>query len=586
MRSIHKRKREYGYLLFFLVLIFCLFQYGIMRIFGFSLFPDEFGYWAPAAKALGWDWSDTVSLGSYYSFGYSLLLMPVLYFVKDSITAYRAAVGVNVALLAVGLILLCLLLEKLFTGMPRTRLVLTAGIAALYPVWIFYAQLTMAEALLLFLYVLVCYLFLCFLEKPGPAAGIGLAAALSYLYFVHMRGIGTAAAACAALLLLTFRRREGRYGRWIALSLAAMCLFFALGNGLKGSVISGLYQGSSGVKYNDYSGQWEKFVYLLSPEGIWDLLLGLTGKILYLSLATYGLGIWGIRYTAMKAWGALKQGWTGKKRTDFFWIFLLLSVLGQIAVTCIYTIGSNRAEINRVDLFVHGRYNDMLMPVLMAVGVYAMGNSRRILRGTGLIVACQALCSGIAWAEVVRTGIDDIDGFLMVGMCYTFRNGTFDPGLFFLRAWLLGAGLTAVFAGCIQAVRRYKEAEMLLLILAFLQAGLAVLAGEHYIYWGNALAYGDIQTADKLLEVLEDAGKDAGVVHLYEKEELQYIELVQFRLRDKRVEVLTREDQERLAEVVKDGMILITQDTYEHNEELKKIYRKCWQSGHLVLFYE
>ena len=36
-----------------------------------SLFPDEFGYWAPAAEMLGWDWSESVSLGSYYSFGYS-----------------------------------------------------------------------------------------------------------------------------------------------------------------------------------------------------------------------------------------------------------------------------------------------------------------------------------------------------------------------------------------------------------------------------------------------------------------------------------------------------------------------------------
>lgn len=585
MRPIHKIKREYGYLFLFLALIFCLFQYGIMRVFGFSLFPDEFGYWAPAAKALGWDWSDTISLGSYYSFGYSLLLMPILYFVKDSITAYRVAVGVNVALLAVGLILLCLLLKKLFTEVPKTRLVLIGGIAALYPVWIFYAQLTMTEALLLFLYVLVCYLFLCFLEKPGLVTGIGLAAVLSYLYFVHMRGIGTVAAACVTLLLLAFRRRDRRYVRWTLISLTVLCLFFALGVGLKDSVISGLYQGSSGVKYNDYSGQWEKLAYLFSPEGVWDFLLGLTGKILYLSLATYGLGIWGIRHAAKKAVRALRRERAEEGRKEFFWIFLFLSVLGQMAVTCIYTIGSNRAEIDRVDLFVHGRYNDMLMPILMAVGICAMGNSRRILRGTGLIVVCQALCSGIAWAEVARTGIDDIDGFLMVGMCYTFRNGTFDPGPFFLRAWLLGAGLTAVFAGCIQAVQRYKEAEMLLLILVFLQAGLAVLAGEHYIYWANAFTYGDIQTADKLLEALEDAGEDARVVHFYEKEELQYIELVQFRLRDKRIEVLTWEDRERLAEVVKDGTILITQDTYGYNEELKKIYRKYWQSGHLVLFY-
>lgn len=586
MLSIHKMKRENGYLILFLVFIFCLFQYGIMRIFGFSLFPDEFGYWAPAAKALGWDWSDTTSLGSYYSFGYSLLLTPILYCVKDSIAAYRVAVGLNVALMAAGLVLLCRILGKLFVGMAKSRLILTGGIAALYPVWIFYTQLTMTEALLLFLYVLVCYLFLCFLEKPGMAAGGGLAAALAYMYFVHMRSIGTVLAVCIALFLLAVWKWDRRYGKWIAVSLVILCLFFVLGGGLKESLISGLYQGSSGVAYNDYSGQWGKLAYLFSARGLWDFLIGLAGKILYLSLATYGLGIWGIWYAVKKVWKVLRQGRTGGEKTDFFWIFLLLSVLGQMMVTCIYTIGSNEADINRVDLFVHGRYNDMLMPMLMAVGIYAAGCSRKIVRGTGLIVVCQAICSWMAWAEVVRTGIDDIDGFLTVGICYTFRNGTFQPGAFFLRVWLLGAGLTILFAGCIWIVRKWEEAEMLLLLLAFLQMGLAVLAGEHYIYWGNAFAYGDIQVADKLLEALEDVGEDARVVHFYDKEELQYIELVQFRLRDKQVEVLTREEQGQLEKIVEDGTILITQDTYAYNEELKKIYRKHWQSGHLVLFYE
>ncbi len=82
-----KKNKAVVYLILLILLCFCLCQYGLQRIFGFSLFPDEFGYWAPAAKMLGWDWSETTSLGSYYSFGYSLILAPILYFVKDSIMA-------------------------------------------------------------------------------------------------------------------------------------------------------------------------------------------------------------------------------------------------------------------------------------------------------------------------------------------------------------------------------------------------------------------------------------------------------------------------------------------------------------------
>ena len=32
---------------------FCM--YGITGVYGFSAFPDEFGYWAPAAALLGYD---------------------------------------------------------------------------------------------------------------------------------------------------------------------------------------------------------------------------------------------------------------------------------------------------------------------------------------------------------------------------------------------------------------------------------------------------------------------------------------------------------------------------------------------------
>ena len=73
-------------------------MYGIQGIFGFSLFPDEFGYWASAAGFLGYDFSEVCSISSFYSFGYSLILIPILKLFSDSIIAYRAAVVVNLLL--------------------------------------------------------------------------------------------------------------------------------------------------------------------------------------------------------------------------------------------------------------------------------------------------------------------------------------------------------------------------------------------------------------------------------------------------------------------------------------------------------
>ena len=86
----------YFYLSLFAVIIFCIFGYGIGKIYGMSIYPDEFGYWANAAQAAGYDWREITSLGPYYSYGYSLPLFPVLKFAGDGVAAYRIAVFMNV----------------------------------------------------------------------------------------------------------------------------------------------------------------------------------------------------------------------------------------------------------------------------------------------------------------------------------------------------------------------------------------------------------------------------------------------------------------------------------------------------------
>ena len=68
-----KNYRQYFVLFSILILSVCM--YGIYSIVGFSYYPDEFGYWSSAAVNIGYDWSEVASLGSYYSFGYSLICL-------------------------------------------------------------------------------------------------------------------------------------------------------------------------------------------------------------------------------------------------------------------------------------------------------------------------------------------------------------------------------------------------------------------------------------------------------------------------------------------------------------------------------
>ena len=167
---------------------FCM--YGITGVYGFSAFPDEFGYWAPAAALLGYDWSEISSLGSYYSYGYSVLLIGILALFKGSISAYRAAVIVNLLLQCASILILYNILIRIAQTEKNNTRAIIAIISALYPAWVFYTQTTMAESLLYFLFVLTSLLIIRFFEKPGIVRGLVFVAVLVYCYFVHMRCIG------------------------------------------------------------------------------------------------------------------------------------------------------------------------------------------------------------------------------------------------------------------------------------------------------------------------------------------------------------------------------------------------------------
>lgn len=84
--------KENAIVLLGIMIVVFLCMHGLFSIYGFSAFPDEFGYWAPAASVLGYDWSNVTSLGSYYSYGYSLILVPILFLFHNSVSADRKSV--------------------------------------------------------------------------------------------------------------------------------------------------------------------------------------------------------------------------------------------------------------------------------------------------------------------------------------------------------------------------------------------------------------------------------------------------------------------------------------------------------------
>ena len=578
-----------------MLLCICICFYGLRRIFGFSFFPDEFGYWAPAAQRLGWDWSEICSVGSYYSFGYSLILTPILFFFKDSVMAYRAAVLVNAGLMCAGLWMLYRILKEAIEERSGRDAVFIAGIAVIYPTWIFYTQTTLSEGLLFFTYLLCCYLFWRLLRNFRLITALGLSAAFVYLYYVHMRCVGVLAVGAGMFLFLFFSRDGKKEKREILLALAEFVLLFLAGAWIKQYLMETLYAGSSAemLRMNDYAGHMGKFRYLLTLDGMRDFLLGWIGKLLYLTLATAGLAARGLVYSGSRSARLIRRMFRGEGEDgDLFWLFVFLSSMAQLFVAVVYTLGGVREENDRFDMFVHGRYDEFVFPILIAAGLYQMigeKRGRRLWTQGLLLTCCTGVFSVIAAHIAQKLSLTQVNGYFIPSLSYLIEDAAFVPESFLLRTWVLGSIMIFFYILIVCCYRKFAYAKCFLAILLAVQILGGIHVCEHYVYTGNTYAYLDLRMAQELQEILQKEslnGTDGTgkVICIYEGE-LPYISRIQFRLRELRIEILDVAKREAKAEELRaEDKVLVDCDS-RWNEILREKYNSSQTEGHFSLYY-
>lgn len=573
MRYIKNKSVLYG--IFFMLILFCIFQYGIQKIYGIIIYPDEFGYWASAANWLGYDWSELASMGSYYSYGYSLILTPILGLFDNGITAYRAAVAVNMGLMCLSIWLLFGSLRKLFSDLDETVLMFCAGTGVFYPAWIFYMQMTLTEALLMFLYVLVFFLFLCFAEKPGVITSIALACSIVYLYFVHMRTVGVVIACILALLLLIMIKPECRK----AGSVFFFCLIILglLGIGMKNLVISRVYTlaDTKVLAVNDYSGQWEKFQEIITPKGIVRLLAGIICKVFYLGVSSFGLFYWGVAYLIKKTRDLFLKV-KEKKRTELFEtasLYLLLSVAGQFLITAVYTY---RAD--RIDIILYGRYNEIFIPMIMSIGLAAMWQTKRIFLWNGIF----CLASGLAIPLILEwIRIEEMTSFhpyFTVGISYLYQETEFLPGSFFWQAYLLGSVFMLITASLVRIARKNKKSNFLLTGILILEIFLGILISEKFTYRYQRVVADDKKICDLILAREEE---EAQIYYLYEGGNM-YIDSLQLLMPQETIYLIQDKSTKTIFTSSKDYLVIDLQSSYR--EEIEETYELLEETASFLFF--
>ncbi len=559
--------KDWHYRVLFLALLASFFMYNIGKLYGFEMFPDEFGYWSYAAKLSGYDWSNVVSLGSYYSFGYSIILYPIFKLITDSVIAYRMAVGLNFLFLAISFLLLTRLSKKLINTPEKNSIEFYVMIAITYPAWLYYARTTMTETIVMLLYIIICMLTYQYLKEANIRILLALVVANTYIYTVHMRTVGIVIANLIVILIYQGRRictkdrknvQRILYGFVIATIMSLVMLLTI--TQIKKYISVNLYASNEIFVRNDYKGQIDKVKGLFTLQGFYNLLVSINGKVLYLGLASFGLFYHGVAFAVKKV----------IQQKNLFYFFILLATVGEIAITSIYISGVG----SRIDGLTYGRYNEQILPIFMVLGCVAITREKHVWKNTAKLLCMQIPMMGILLYVINQYHVTNMHVYMSLGISYLYDAQHFEPIRFHIEALGMGILLTVLVTAVVY--NEYKRCQKwLLLCVVLMQILLAMRLVQTVSGECQLAAFRDVQLADFIQEKQKE---NIQIVYL-KQEEQSYIDSIQFRIRD--AKIIIKEDSSQLTQ----DDFVVTDFNNIKIEELKENYTYWRTMGHLAIFY-
>lgn len=191
---------------FTIVLLCCL---QIRSFDHIVVLDDEFGYWAHAISAAGYDWKDLISETPYYSWGYGIWLIPLIKILPTPELWYKGAILLNVIFLLVSYCLCYKSGRKLFPQINNKIMGAISLIVIIYPSNIIYAQIAWSETLCYVLFWIITYTVIRLDENFSLRYFILLNVLLIYSYAVHNRNIGIILSIICSLILLLIKNQKG-----------------------------------------------------------------------------------------------------------------------------------------------------------------------------------------------------------------------------------------------------------------------------------------------------------------------------------------------------------------------------------------
>lgn len=452
---------------------------GINRLYAPSIMPDEMGYWCAGAFFSGNRWTDVMQTSPYYSYGYGLVLAPLFWLFQDPVWLFRGAIVLNAVFLCGSYLLSCALARGLF-GHFRTGL--RKGVClclTLYSYQIYNAQGTQPDAVMVFFYWLLVWLLVRLLKTARPVAAVPLAAVSCYLFTLHMRNLGILIALMMVLGGLVLLKKLSP--RLLIAFLVSAALFFALALWVKAWYSGQVWGSSEFVDINNTSSAFGSVFSLFSIRGLVALFYNFLGRIFYLGCSTFLLFYWTVFVMVRDLWKAWKRRYL--HRFQVVEIFLLLTMLGEIGISCLFMI-----EPTRMDHVLYGRYHEQVLGPLLLFGLMRLGQMRKHPRFAPLSVLIHLAQAGVFYLYFSSTNLEPVTAppsmAGVVGFPYL-------SGIAVIIQYSFGIALCSVFVFlCVYLIscahlRRHHLSAVALCLVAVCWVGLSYRAADDIFYSRN-----------------------------------------------------------------------------------------------------
>lgn len=528
------------------VLLYLLAVCGV-NIFKQSIMsPDEFGYMATAAFLKGFDWTSVASEVPYYSYGYGLfLLAPIFFLVKSPIHIYQVAILVNGALLVGSFWILRALAKELFREWSWKQRDLICFVIMLYPSYIVYSHVVLAETFLTFLFLLNIWLGYLALKRNKWGLYLVWAVESAMLFSVHERSLGILLS-IGVIMLLQFVKEKKRRINILVYAVVLVCLLVGHYS-FKDYYQEALYSNNSAMQVNDVSSRIESMAQMSFADGLLKTVQSFAGKWLYLMAGTGFVIWWGVLGLFKKFFLTLKSYFAEKftfHDVRSVWECLLLM---EFVATFMICVLSNLTLV-RLDNLIYGRYNEWILGIFLLYSVYYLMQDKKWLFKWGMALG---LYVGAAfWCQYISNHCDAEYFEQMHSICASIFLKENIPVewrvlIFAAAGFVLNVLIMFLVKGPNWLEYDYARVWALILAptMAWCQVSLSLVLG----YMSDAQIYTNI-TAYSVVQVMDELGADAETPVYYVESTAQrpWAEIIQFLMQDKKVTVIQTIDYDEL----------------------------------------